>query len=87
VLRQRAIERGFHLRDAVAVMGNDPLKALRQVDMAQEPDQAVEQQVLHCGVETELHLAGQLVVERIDRAVDLDHSVAVAHGREGGGNG
>ena len=35
---------------------------------AQEPDDAVEQQVLHRGVELELQLAGDLVVERVDRA-------------------
>ena len=46
-------------RDALAVMLDHARQPLRQIGVAQEPDQPVEQQVLHGGVERELHLARQ----------------------------
>ena len=55
-----------------------------EIDVAQEPDQPVEQQVLHRLIELELQLAGNLVVERVDLAVERDHAVAVAHGGKRG---
>ena len=58
-----------------------------QIDIAQEPDQPVEQQVLHRGVEIELGLAGNLVVEPVDLAVEFDHAVTITHGGEGRGDG
>ena len=58
-------------------------EALGQIDIAQKPDDAVEQQVLDRGIEIELELAGNLVVEAVDRAIQRGHAVAVAHGGEG----
>ena len=45
LLRHCAVQRRCHLRDAVAVMRDDRLQALLEIDVAQEPDEAVEQQV------------------------------------------
>ena len=67
-------------------MLDDRRQPLREIDVAQEPDQPVEQQILHRRVEIELQLAGDLVVERVDLAVERDHVVAVAHRGEGGGD-
>ena len=62
-------------------------EAFGKIDIAQEPDEAVEQQILHRGVEIELKLAGNLVVEAVDRGVQRGHAVAVADGGERRGNG
>ena len=46
LLRQHVVERGRHRRDAGAIVLDDVGQALREIDIAQEPDDAVEQQVL-----------------------------------------
>ena len=61
-------ERGRDRLDAGAIVLDHLGEALRHVDIAHEPDDAVEQQVLDRRVEIELQLAGDLVVERVDRA-------------------
>src|SRR5262249_43305572 len=67
---QRGGERGLDRRNALAIVRDDRGQSLRQVYVAQEPDQTVEQQVLHRLIELELQLAGNLVVERVDRGVE-----------------
>ncbi len=67
-------------------MRDDGLQPLLEIDIAQEPDQPVEQQILHGGVEIELGLARHFVVERVDLAVERDQIVAVAHRRESRGD-
>ena len=67
-------------------MSDDFLEPLREIHIAQEPDQPVEQKILHGPVKIELDLARYLVVERIDLAVELDQIVAVADRRKGGGD-
>ena len=83
------VERGRDRLDAFAIVLDHFGEPLREVDVAQEPDDAVEQQILDRGVEFELELPGDLVVERIDLGVERDHVVAVAHDeerrRDGGG--
>src|SRR6516165_12811265 len=59
---------------------------LREVDVANEPHHAVEQEVLHSGIKLELQGARYDVVERVDLVVDRGHAVAVAHGGKGGGD-
>ena len=86
ILRQRLVERVGQRRDALAIMLDHAGQALGQIGVAQEPDHAVEQQVLHGGVELELHLAGDLAVERVDLLVERRHVVAVAHRGEGEGD-
>ena len=46
-LRQRGVERGNDRGDALAVMRDDRSSACAEIDIAQEPDQPVEQQILH----------------------------------------
>ena len=58
-------------------------KALGQIDMAQEPDDAVEQEVLHRRVEFELQFPRNPVVEAVERGVERGHAIAVAHGGKG----
>ena len=62
-------------------------ETLGQLDIAQEPDDAVEEQVLDRRVEIELHFPGYAVVEAVDRGVERGHAVAVAHDGEGRGDG
>src|SRR5262249_33254423 len=61
-LRQRRVERGLDRRDAFAIVRHDRGQSSREVDVAQEPDQTVEQQVLDRLIELELQPAGNLVV-------------------------
>ena len=68
-------------------MPDNLLQPLLEIGIAQEPDQPVEQQILYGGIEIKLRVAGNLVVEPVDFAVESDQVVAVAHGREGGGDG
>ena len=74
-------------------MLDDGGEPFRQVHVAQEPDQPVEQELLHRHVEIELQLAGYPVVELVDRVIEFAHAVAVVHRRErerdvgGGGAG
>ena len=56
ILRQRLVERRGERRDALAIVLDHAGQALRQIGVAQEPDQPVEQQILHGGVKLELHL-------------------------------
>ena len=86
VLRQRAVERGGDRGDAVAVMRHHIGKAFGQIDVAQEPDDAIEQQVLHRRIEIELKLAGNLIVEAVDRGIQRRHAIAVAHRGKGRGD-
>ena len=79
LLRQRRPSAAATSRNAVAVMRDDRLQALLEIDVAQEPDEAVEQQVLHGGIERKLQRARHLVVERVDLVVERRHAVAVAH--------
>ena len=83
IRRQNLVERHGDFGDAGLIALDDGGKALAHVDVAQEPHQPVEQQVLHGGVKRELQIAGNLVVASVDRGVQHDHVVAVAHGREG----
>ena len=62
-------------------------QTLGQIDIAQEPNDAVEQQILHRRVEIELHLSRDPIVETIDRTVERAHAVTVAHGGKGRGDG
>ena len=62
------VQRGRDRLDAGAVVLDHLGETLRHVDIAHEPDDAVEQQVLDRRVEIELQPAGDLGVERIDRA-------------------
>src|SRR5262249_18385286 len=84
---QRSVKGRFDLGDAVAIVGDDAGKAARQIDIAQEPDNAVEQEILHGRIKVELQLAGDTIVEIVDGAVERGHAVTVAHGREGAGDG
>src|SRR5207237_1950633 len=79
LLGKCAAERGLDRGDAGAVVLDYGGQPLREIDVAQEPDQPVEQKVLHRGVEIELQLAGDPVVELVDLAVERGHVVAVAY--------
>ena len=67
-------------------MRNDRGESLRKVDIAQKPDQAIEQQILNRAIKLELQSSGNPGVKRIDVGVERGHAVAVTHGRECGGN-
>ena len=83
ILRQRGIERRFDHGDAVAIMRDHFGEAFRAFDIAQEPDDAVEQQILDRGIKVELQLAGNPVVEIVNGAIERGHAVAVAHRGKG----
>ncbi len=57
LFRQHFAERRIDGGDAVAIMLDDSGKPLRQIDIAQEPDEAIEQQILHRAIEFKLHIA------------------------------
>ena len=76
-------ERRLDLGDAVLVMRDDARKPAGEIRIAQEPDQTIEHQVLHGGIDFELQLAGDFRIELVDRAIELGHAVAVAHRDEG----
>ena len=86
VLRQCAVERGRDRGDAVAIMRHHIGKASGKIDIAQKPDDAIEQQILHRRIEIELELAGNLIVEAVDFTVQGRHAIAVAHGGKGRGD-
>src|SRR4030095_1636080 len=69
-----------------AVVADYFFKALGQIDIAKEPDQTVQQEILHRCIKVELNLAGDLVVERVDFAVQFNQIVAVADRGKGGGD-
>ena len=77
LFRQGRVKRRFDFGDAVAVVGDDAGKAPRQIDIAQEPDDAVEQEILHRCIEVELQLAVNAVVELVDGAVKRGHTEAI----------
>jgi len=53
-----------------------------EIDIAQEPDDTVEQQILHGHIEIELELAENFVIEAVDRGIQCGHAVAVAYSRK-----
>ena len=67
-------------------MRDDVGEALVESTLRRNQTMPVEQQILHRGVEIELHLAGDPVVERVDLGVERGHAIAVAHGGEGRGD-
>ena len=67
-------------------MAHDVGEAFRQIDVAQEPDDAVEEEVLHGSVEIELDAPGYPIVEAVDLGIERGHPIAVAHGGERSGD-
>ena len=58
--------------------------AFRHIDIAEEPDDAIEQQVLYRRIEIELHLFQEPCLSRPSIAVSsVGHPIAVAHRGEG----
>src|SRR6185312_13370067 len=86
-VRQHTIEAGRYRGNAAAVVVDDAVEALCQIDVAQEPNDAVEQKILDGGVKLELQLSSNPIVEFVDGGVERRHRVAVAHRREGAGDG
>ena len=82
IRRQHGVQPARHLFDPGAIVLDHVRESLRDIDVAHEPHDAIDQQVFDRRIEIELQLAGHLVVERIDRAVERDHVVAVAHHEE-----
>ena len=80
---QRMIESGRDCGDAVTIMRHEIGKPFGQINIAQKPDDAVEQQVLYRRVEIELQFPVNPIVERVDRGVERGHAVAVAHRGKG----
>ena len=69
VLRQGLVEPGNDLADARAEARDHRVEPGVEIDIAHIPDHAGKQQILNGGVEAELHLPVDAVVERIDRVV------------------
>ncbi len=76
-----------HGADALAVARDDGRDAPGEIEVADEPDDAVREQVLDLGVETELVLTGYLAVEPVDGEVQLHQPVGIAGHRVGLGDG
>ena len=70
VLRQGLVEPRNDLADARAEARDHRVEPGVEIDIPHKPDHAGKQQILNGGVEAELHLTVDAVVERIDRVVE-----------------
>src|SRR5262249_20022522 len=65
-VRQRGVECGLDCRYPLAVVREDRGEPLRKFDIAQKPNQAIEQQILNRAIKLKLQVSGNLGVERVD---------------------
>ena len=87
LLRQRRVERRRQRRDARAIMLDHAGQPLRQIGVAQEPDQRGRAAGPARRRRARAAPCRHLAVERVDLVVERRHVVAVAHRGEGGGDG